>query len=173
MAPHKAQHDIVKAFAAYRRGYDAAARLTLVGGASSSAYQRTLEGSVEALGLGGAVRMRGSIPQGELAAHYATADVFVCLSDHEGFCVPLLEAMASGLPIVAYAATAVPEMLGGTGLLLPRKDPATVAAACHRVAIDTPLRERLSAAGRARLTRFSRARSEATMLNALRPVLEG
>jgi len=81
--------------------------------------------------------------------------------------------MACGLPVVAYAAAAVPETLGGAGVLLPRKDPATVAAACHRVATDPALRQRLATAGRARLARFSRARTEAAMLDALRPVLEG
>ncbi len=173
LAPHKAQHDIIKAFAVYRRAYDPNARLTLVGGTSSHAYQTTLLAYVDALGLDGAVRLRGSISAGELAAHYATAEVFVCLSEHEGFCAPLLEAMAHGLPVVAFAAAAVPETIGGAGLLLPRKDPATVAAACHRVATDELLRARLVAAGRARLARFSLAASEATMFNALRPVLEG
>ena len=173
LAPHKAQHDVVKAFAAYRRAYDPHARLTLVGGPSSHSYLTALEGCVGTLGLAGAVRIRGSVSAGELAAHYATADVFTCLSDHEGFCVPLLEAMAHGLPVVAFAATAVPETLGGAGVLLPRKDPATVAAACHRVATDRVLAERLAAAGRARLARFSLATTEAAMLDALRPVLEG
>ena len=173
LAPHKAQHDIVKALAAYRRAYDPQARLTLVGGASSHAYQTALEAYVAELGLDGAVRIRGSVSGGEMAAHYATADVFVCLSDHEGFCVPLLEAMAHGLPVVAYAAAAVPETLGGAGLLLPAKDPATVAAACHRVVTDRLLRERFATAGRARLARFSLDRTEAGMLESLRPVLEG
>jgi glycosyltransferase involved in cell wall biosynthesis len=173
LAPHKAQHDVIKAFAAYRRAYDPHARLTFIGAASSHAYQTTLEAYVTGLELDGAVRLRGSVSAGELAAHYATADVFTCLSDHEGFCVPLLEAMAHGLPIVAFAAAAVPETLGGAGLLLPRKDPATVAAACHRVATDRVLAERLAAAGRARLDRFSLASTETAMLDALRPVLEG
>lgn len=173
LAPHKAQHDIVKAFAAYRRGYDSHARLTLIGGSSSHAYQTTLQAFVDGLGLSASVRIRGSVTAGELAAHYAMADVFVCLSDHEGFCVPLLEAMAHGLPVVAAAAAAVPETLGGAGLLLPRKDPAVVAAACHRVTTDTALAARLAAAGRERLDHFSLARTEAAMLEALRPILEG
>jgi len=173
LAPHKAQHDIIKAFAIYREVYDGHARLSLIGGSSSHAYETTLQAYVRSLGLDGAVRILHSVTGGELAAHYATAEVFVCLSDHEGFCVPILEAMAYGLPVVAYAATAVPETLGGAGLLLPRKDPATVAAACNRVATDRPLRERLSAAGRARVAGFSLAAAEATMLDALLPVLEG
>ncbi len=163
----------MKAFAAYRRAYDPHARLTLIGGSSSHSYLTALDAYVTSLGLDGAVRNLGSVPGGRLTAHYATADVFVCLSDHEGFCVPLLEAMAHGLPVVAYAAAAVPETLGGAGLLLPRKDPATVAAACHRVATDAALRQRFAAAGRARLAHFSLANTEAAMIDALRPVLEG
>ncbi len=75
-----------------------------------------------------ACEMVGSVSAAVLAAHYRTADVFVCLSDHEGFCVPLLEAMHHRLPIVAFAATAVPETLASGGLCLPDKEPAAVAA---------------------------------------------
>ncbi len=82
-------------------------------------YERALLETVEALDLRGAVRLPGSVSDGVLAAHYRAADAFVCLSDHEGFCVPLLEAMHHRVPIVAYAATAVPETLGGRGSVPP------------------------------------------------------
>ena len=86
-------------------------------------------------------------PPGVLAAHYRHADVFVCLSEHEGFCVPLLEAMHHGLPVIAYAAAAVPETLGGAGLLLTDKSPATVAAAIHTVGSDTGAARRAGGRG--------------------------
>jgi len=172
IAPNKAQHHIVAAFALYRRLYDPDARLTLVGGPSSDAYWRTLSAYIGGLRLDGTVRMVGSIDAGTLAAHYRTADVFVCLSEHEGFCVPLLEAMANEVPIVAYARTAVPETLAGAGLMLPHKDRATVAAAVHRVVGDTALADRLRGAGRARLADFALERTGATMLDALLPLVE-
>ena len=127
LSPNKAQHDIVQAFAVYRRCYDPQARLTLVGGSSSLRYERALRASIAALGLGDSVRMPGSVSDAVLAAHYRTADVFVCLSDHEGFCVPLLEAMHHRLPIVAFAATAVPETLGER-----RSVPSRQGAGCGR-----------------------------------------
>ena len=73
--------------------------------------------------------LTGPVSDAQLAAHYAAADVFVVCSEHEGFCVPLLEAMHYRVPIVAYASTAVPETLGDAGVLLDAKDPCLVAAA--------------------------------------------
>ena len=151
VAPNKCQHDLVKAFAAYRKLYDPRARLHLIGGSSSHAYLTALERFIEALDLGGAVRITGSVSAGELTAHYRAADAFVCLSEHEGFCVPLLEAMHHHVPIVALGAAAVPETLGGAGLVLDDKDPATVAATVARVVDDPALRAARVASGDARL----------------------
>lgn len=173
VAPHKAQHDVLAAFAAYRRGYDDRARLTFVGGSSSDAYRSALLRTIDALGLTGCVELLGGVSDGVRNAHFAAADAFVCLSDHEGFCVPVLEAMAHRLPIVAFAAAAVPETAGGAAILLPRKEPATVAAAVHRVVSDPALADRLRSAGTARLADYSLERTEGAMLDALLPVLEG
>ena len=98
LAPNKAQHDIVKAFAAYRRFHNADARLHLVGGGREDAYARTLQRFIHALGLDDAVTLTGGVSPAELAAHYRAADVFVVCSEHEGFCVPLLEAMHYRVP---------------------------------------------------------------------------
>ncbi|MCU1376501.1 MAG: hypothetical protein JWO68_3787 [Actinomycetia bacterium] len=161
VAPNKAHHDIIKAFAVHRRVYDPHAVLRLVGGSSSDRYVEALRQLITALGLDGAVELTGSVSDGELAAHYRAADVFVCLSDHEGFCVPLLEAMHHGLPIVAYDATAVGETLGSAGIALPGKSPAVVAAAVQRVLTDDPLRAGLVAAGRTRLAELDLATTAA------------
>ena len=167
IAPNKCQHDIVKAFAAYRRIYDPKARLHLVGGSSSHRYLTAIEDYVDALGIGDAGDLAGSVSEGELSAHYRAADVFVCLSEHEGFCVPLLEAMHHRVPIVALGETAVPETLGGGGLVLDAKTPAFVAAAVHRVLEDGSLRQRLVSAGTARLADFDLARSKARFADAV------
>jgi L-malate glycosyltransferase len=79
----------------------------------------------------------------------------VCASDHEGFCVPLTEAMGHGVPIVAYGVTAVPETVGGAGLLLSDKSPLHFAAAVGRVLSDDALRQQLTAAGLARAAGFN------------------
>ena len=151
IAPNKAQHDLVKALATYRHLYGDRARLHLVGSAASPRYQRALRGLVSAQGLDDVVDFPGSVTDGELAAYYATADVFMSASDHEGFCVPIVEAMHHGLPVVAYGAGAIPETVADGGLVLSEKDPSTLAAAMHRLAGDATLRKRLSAAGRARV----------------------
>ena len=97
----------------------------------------------------------GRSAEAELEAYLQAADVFVCASDHEGFCVPLAEAMGHGIPIVAYGVTAVPETVGDAGLLLSDKSPLRFAAAVGRVLSDDALRRHLTAAGRARAAGFS------------------
>ncbi len=94
----------------------------------TESYAEAVFALADELGLTGAVRHGEDLSDAELAAWYADADVFVCLSEHEGFCIPLLEAMRSGLPIVAYSAGAVPETLGDAGILIESKRPSVVAA---------------------------------------------
>jgi hypothetical protein len=65
----------------------------------------------------------GPVPDADLAAFYRHADVYISLSDHEGFCVPLLESMAAGVPVLAYGEAAVPETMGGAGVVFNPKDP--------------------------------------------------
>ena len=173
VAPNKAHHDLIKAFAAYRRAYDPDAVLRIVGAPSSADYSQALRSFVEALGLTDAVVFAGPVSEALLAAHYRAADVFVCVSDHEGFCVPLLEAMHHRLPVVAYASSAVPETLGDAGLLLEGKAATTVAAAVHRVLVDGDLRAGLVAAGGRRLADFSLARTGERMAEALGGLLAG
>jgi glycosyltransferase involved in cell wall biosynthesis len=153
--PHKAQHDVIKAFAVYRRVYDPSARLTIIGGVGSARYADALAQFVDDLGLNDVIDLAGSVSGGALAAHYRTASVYVALSDHEGFGVPLLEAMAHDLPVVTYGGTAVPETVDGAALLLENKRPTTVAAAVHRLLADAALRDELVRCGRERLVYFA------------------
>jgi glycosyltransferase involved in cell wall biosynthesis len=155
ICPNKCQHDVVKAFALYRRVYDPGAQLWLVGGVSADRYADAVRGFADDLGVGDAVTLTGPVDDAVLSAHYAAADVFVALSEHEGFLVPLLEAWHHGVPVLAFAATAVPETLGAGGLRLDDKAPPVVAAAVRRVMEDTPLRTALIAAGRRRLRDFA------------------
>ncbi len=167
VSPHKGQHDLVKALAAYRRLYDRDARLHLVGGAISDEYRLAVERFADELGLLDAIDIAGSVTHEELIAYYAASDVFVCLSNHEGFCVPLLEAMFHGLPIVAYTNTAVPETLEDAGLVLPNKEPVRVAAAIDRVVRDDALIEALRAAAATRVASFALARVQQGFVTAL------
>jgi glycosyltransferase involved in cell wall biosynthesis len=167
VAPNKCQHDIIAAFAIYRRIFDPEARLTLVGSASAPRYLRAVRMLVGELGLGDSVEILDSVSHTELLAHFLVADAFVCLSEHEGFCVPLLEAMELGLPAVAYAAAAVPETVGAAGVLLDSKDPLEVACAVADLLADDDRREALVVAGEARAAEFSLKRSSAQFLDAI------
>jgi L-malate glycosyltransferase len=170
LAPNKCQHDVIGAFAAYRAIFDSGARLSLIGGRTSPLYHRALARLVAELGLEGAVDLADVVTFPELLAHYRAADVFVSLSKHEGFLVPALEAMHFGVPVVARGVTAVPETVGDAGLLLPdaAADPAVVAAAVHRVLTDRPLRDRLVAAGHARVEHFGAADLSRRFLEVIR-----
>jgi glycosyltransferase involved in cell wall biosynthesis len=167
VAPNKCQHDAVAAFAAYREVYDPQARLTLVGGRTSNVYYRSIELLADELGVGDAVELTDTISDEEKFACYRAADVFVCLSEHEGFKVPVVEAMHFGIPVVAYATSAVPETVADAGLLLDTKDPLVVAAAVDRVLHDDALRNELVDAGRRRADDFSLERTSARLLELL------
>jgi len=146
--------------AVLRRLYDPAARLHLVGSPLGETYEPALRAFIAELGLDEAVNIAGSVSGAELEAYLQAADVFVCASDHEGFCVPLAEAMGHGIPIVAYGVTAVPETVGGAGLILPDKSPLRFAAAVGRVLSDEALRRNLAAAGQARASGFDLRQSQ-------------
>jgi glycosyltransferase involved in cell wall biosynthesis len=161
VTPSKAQHDLVKALACYRRCFDERARLHLVGSAMGDDYPRALRQFVARLGLGAAVHMPGAVSDAELAAYYATADVFVSASEHEGFAVPIVEAMHLGVPVVAYGAGAVPDTADDGALVLDDKSPMSMATAVHRVLSDDALRARLVDAGARRAGEFSLERSRA------------
>jgi glycosyltransferase involved in cell wall biosynthesis len=171
VAPHKAQHDVIKAFACYRRGYDPKARLRLVGTWMGDDYPRALRRFADRLGLGEAVEITGLVSAGALAAYYRAADVFVCASDHEGFCVPLVEAMHLGVPVVAFGSTAIPETVGAGGVVVEDKSPLALAIAAHRVVTDPVLRERLVAAGHRRAQRFSLEAGRSRMRAAINDIL--
>jgi L-malate glycosyltransferase len=172
VAPNKCQHQIIKAFAAYRRLYDPAARLWLVGAITSPAYGAALGRFIEDLGLARAVTLTGSVTQAELVAYYRHTDAFVCLSEHEGFCIPLLEAMWHRVPVIALGSSAIPETLGPAGIVLPfagdlQPRPAVVAAAVYRATSPDTLREHLVKAGAARVEEFSLERTRSRFREAI------
>ena len=153
--PQKAVHKVVAAFARYREG-DPTARLWLVGShAMSEGYLAQVREAIRAHDLDGAVTLTGSVPMPALVAYYRGATALVTLSEHEGFCVPLLEAMRSGLPIVASDAGAIPDTLGDAGLLLSDTAPDPVAAALERAVRDVALRKDLIARGHRHLAAFT------------------
>ena len=167
LSPNKNQHHLVETLWLYRRWYDPEARLALVGPAITPAYADAVMDFAAELGLAGAVDHGEHLTPAQLAAWYSDADVFVCLSDHEGFCIPLLEAMHFDLPIVALAAGAVPETLGAAGILIDSKRPRRWRRRPPRVRADPALAAFLASAGRRRLGDFGGAATRARFLEVL------
>lgn len=133
---NKKFEDLLTSFAAFQRHHQPESRLLLVGDSTGhEGYLRRLLESVHSLRLRNVV-FTGQVSQADLIAAYQSADAFLCLSEHEGFCVPLLEAMHFQLPVLAYDAGAVRETMGGGGILLEDKDPRVVAEALDLVLTD-------------------------------------
>ena len=151
--PNKKPEDLVRFFHAYKRLYNQKARLILAGSyAGFDAYLAQVQGLIATLGATD-VHILGQISDQELTALYDVADVFLCASEHEGFCVPLLEAFHKDVPVIAYAATAVPETMDGAGVLYAEKDPVLVASLINAVVTDSTLREDILDGQDASLTR--------------------
>jgi L-malate glycosyltransferase len=159
LVANKRQDELIQAFALYQHHREPASRLILAGGATATAYLKRLERLAEATAARDVV-LTGSIPQPALNAVYAASSVFVCLSEHEGFCLPLLEAFHFGVPVIAYRAGAVPEVAGDAAILLDDKDLPTIAELIDLCAREQPLRAELARRGEQRLAAYAPERTE-------------
>jgi glycosyltransferase involved in cell wall biosynthesis len=170
IAPHKSHFTLLEVFANYYYNYNRDSRLMIVGkgGEGLTPYSRLLHRAVHSLGLKDAVIFSGGVSDEELKAYYVLADVFVTVSEHEGFCVPLVEAMSMKLPIAAFASTAIPETLGDAGLTWPERDPFLIAESINLILRDNSVRAGLGLRGLRRYeARFTNQRIENTFLSAL------
>jgi glycosyltransferase involved in cell wall biosynthesis len=152
VVPHKNLHHLIEVFAHYYYDYNNKSRLIIVGkgGEGLSSYSNLLHRAVQQLGLANAVVFTGGVSDEELKAYYSVADTFVTVSEHEGFCVPLVEAMSMKLPITAYASTAIPETLGDAGIGWTERDPTLIAESIHLFVTDEPVRNALGLRGQRR-----------------------
>ncbi len=149
VAPNKALHHTIAALGVTRAHHDPDATLVVVGKPATASYDRALHRYADELGLTSAVAFTGHASDATVAEAYASADVLVVTSEHEGFCVPVVEAMASGLPVVAFDQGAVPEVLNGGGALVASKDPYALAESVRAVLGDAAGRRAMGeAAGR-------------------------
>ncbi len=156
IAPNKRLESFVRAAAYYVDHIDPHAQFIIVGGNRGlERYSDALAELATSLGLDGRLRWTGRVPLADLVGWYRNADVYLCTSEHEGFCAPLLEAMHFGVPILARHAAAIPETLGEAGLTFMDDDPALLAETMHVLATDTPTRERLIASGKQRVALFA------------------
>ena len=143
IAPNKRLEDCLRVFALYQRHHDSDARLTLVGSDDAfPTYGRALRALAQELGVRN-VAFTGRISEAAKQLLYEQAHIYLCMSVHEGFCAPLVEAMEVDIPVVARAAGAVPETLGAGGIAINDKDPALFAEAIHLVRSDDELCDRI------------------------------
>lgn len=151
--PNKKQEDLVKLLYFYRR-LESDARLFLVGEAWMPAYTHWLRDLTIDLGLDDAVIFAGKASQQDLVTYYRLADVYVSMSEHEGFGKPLIESMYLGLPVLAYAAAAVPGTLGDAGVQFHCKDYEALAEMVDVLVRDNTLRQRIVTCQRERVKAF-------------------
>jgi glycosyltransferase involved in cell wall biosynthesis len=150
VAPNKALEQTIAALAVARQSSDPGATLRIVGKPATDAYERALRRYVADLGLRDSVSFTGYATDAAVAAAYTTADVLVVTSEHEGFGVPVVEALAAGLPVVAFDQGAIPEVLGDAGVLVTSRDPYALADAVAALLADPLRREAFAEAGRRR-----------------------
>ena len=156
IVPNKKQDDLIRAFGYYHKLVNPKSRLIMVGSeVCAPGYRWELETTAELLGLGRHVHMPGSVELQELGGYYRAASVFLCMSEHEGFCVPLLEAMAFDIPVLAFKATGVPDALGDSGVLLTRKNCDVVGEMLGLLVSDQRLRTQIVAGQRRRLESYT------------------
>jgi glycosyltransferase involved in cell wall biosynthesis len=170
--PNKRIDDLIRVFAVYQRYLDPASRLLLVGDyRGHERYHDRLQELVRELRLDEVV-FSGHVDDDDLMAYYSVAELFLCLSEHEGFCVPLIEAMSFGLPVVAYDAGAVAETLRGGGVLLRDKPPELVAGLAHALLHDEDLRRAVLATQARAMAEIRALDFGALLLDRLAPVLD-
>jgi len=163
VARNKRHDQLLRLFDQYH-GRNPRSRLFLVGNdAADPAFRAELEQQRLALRAPERVVFTGKVSDAALNAYQRGADVFVCATEHEAFCIPVAHAMALGVPVVALRATAVPETLGGGGIVVDRWDPASVADIVDRLVRDRMLRASVVVRQREALRRFSAAEVRARL----------
>ena len=160
IVPNKKIEDHIKLAEHYKRYVDEQYRFIFVGKTDATPrYYAAIRALLERYRMPpGRFLFTGPVPDIDLAAYYRTASVYISLSEHEGFCVPLLEAMAADVPVLAYAAAAVPDTLGGAGVQFAPKDLEYAAELLGELAYNDALRTQVIARQRQRLADFGDAR---------------
>ncbi|MGH9901246.1 MAG: glycosyltransferase family 4 protein [Pyrinomonadaceae bacterium] len=172
--PNKGHAALIEAFAVYHRFYNRESRLLLVGKEEEglAAYSQFLRELVAERGLGKEVVFTGGVSDEALKAYYMAADAFVFASEHEGFCVPLVEAMSMKLPVVTYASSAIPGTVGRAGLVWKERNPYLLAESIDVLVKNPDVRAGLGTAGWRRYERFfTNEKIEAQFLEAVGQLL--
>lgn len=167
LAPNKRQDDIIKAFYYYKKYIDNDSRLFLIGSYSRmERYYEELKGLVKELNLKDVI-LSGHVPFDHILAYYHNADLMLCMSEHEGFCVPLLEAMHFNIPILTFKSTAISETLGNGGILFNEKDYRSIACTMNVILEDDIIKKKIINNQKVRLKHFSKQNTQEIFWNML------
>lgn len=169
--PNKRIEDLLHAFRFFQKYVEPDSRLIHVGSwAGTERYYTLLKTKVADLRLENVV-FAGGVRAEALRAYYKSAHTFLCMSEHEGFCIPLIEAMAHGVPVMAFAAAAVPDTLDGAGVLFREKKFDAVAEMLGKLCNDAALRQSVITNQRARVDRYFAQDIPKRWRDAMRPLL--
>ena len=171
LIPNKRIEDLIRFFHVYRLKHNPRSRLLLVGSHGGFEDYLAMLRELAVTLCTPDVHFTGQVSDEELTAFYDVADLFLSASEHEGFCVPIVESFYKGIPVLAYAATAVPLTMDGAGVLYETKDPRHVAALMHTVLSDTALQDRVVRAQEAALDRLFERDFGGTLLQFIDQVL--
>ncbi len=173
VAPNKRHEDLIKVFYYYKNFVNENSRLVMVGGYDvEGGYYRSLENMARVMDLPDVV-FTGVAPNERLGDYFSSADVFLCLSRHEGFCVPLIEAMRFGIPIVALSTTAVPYTLGPSGIVVERMEPHAIAEIIGEVCDNKKLRNDIVEGQYRRLEEFAPEKATETLFSIITETVKG
>lgn len=171
ICPNKKQEDVIKVFYYYKKYYNNKAKLFFVGSydGMESYYNKLLE-YIDTLKVED-VYFSGRVSFDDLLLYYQMADVFLCMSEHEGFCIPLIEAMHFELPIVAYDCTAIPYTLGNSGIMVKDKQFLVIAGIINKIINDKKLNEQIILDQNERLSCYAEEIVESKLLQAIYSVM--
>ncbi len=171
-APNKKIEDLISAFAFFQKAVEPNSRFVHVGSyVGLERYHYLLFSMVREMQLRD-VKFAGSVTQQELNAYYRSASLFLCMSEHEGFCIPVLESMAHDVPVMAYAAAAVPETMDGAGIVFSEKDFPSIAEMMGHLVKDQALRAGVLSGQRDRIARYRARDLEGELRQHLAPLLK-
>jgi len=170
LLPSKNQDTLIRAFAAYCKSFGSGKERLIIVGDDFHGHKNYLITLADELGIGSQVLLLGFVPHDKIAGIYHRASLYIHLSYVESFGFPVLEAMASGVPVVVSNRTAIPEVVGDAGILVDPDNLDEIVVAMRRVLIESSLRDELVAKGRERARQMSWTRTAQETLDALRLV---
>jgi len=167
VVPNKCQEDIIRTFGNYIKTFEPKCKLFIVGDLSMEPYVNKLNEICDTYNIKESVIFTGKVSEEDLKAYYSIADMFLCMSEHEGFGVPILEAMKLSVPIIAYRSSAIAETMGGAGILLEDKDYMITASLINELICDDNLKSKLIMHQHERIKRLENTNTKKILFKAI------